>query len=219
MTFACVKEVRHLCTHAGSVEVDHATSAVLPNMETARNYTVNVAGKTSRSIGQLSKKVIFRMAAEEVPKDVHVVSVTKDSITLRWKPPLVVVPSRYLVTYKGRRVFLDEEGGTNIRQTPRGSNETAKTEMTIHGLRPHTTYYINLTAIPQDGRETPAVRLEIRTAVDGRNVSKFHRFFCTKFFVCFDSSLHDFSTEFHICDQKRNDPNSAEKSIGRIWPY
>ena len=38
--------------------------------------------------------------------------------------------------------------------------------MTLYGLRPHTTYNINLTAVPQDGRETPPVQLEIKTAVD-----------------------------------------------------
>lgn len=162
-----MKDVRHLCTHAGSVDVEHASSVLLANMEAGRNYTVNVAGKTARSVGQLSKTVVFRMTADEVPKDVQVVRVTKDSITLRWKPPLVVIPSRYHLSHKGKKVYLDEEGGTHIRQTPRDDNDTVRTEMTIRALRPHTTYSINLTAIPQDGHETPAVRLEVKTAVDG----------------------------------------------------
>ncbi|XP_055342450.1 tyrosine-protein phosphatase Lar-like isoform X3 [Paramacrobiotus metropolitanus] len=166
VSFSCVKEVRHLCTHAGSVDVDHATSVILPNMETGRNYTVIVAGKTTRSVGQSSKKVVFRMAPEEVPKDVHVVNVLKDSITIRWKPPLVVIPSRYMISWRGRKVFLDQDGSTQIRQMPKGSNETANTEITLNNLRPHTTYYIDLTAIPLDGREPPAVRLEVKTAID-----------------------------------------------------
>ena len=123
MSFQCVRDTRHLCTHAGTVDADHSTSTVLGNLEAGRNYTVYVAGKTAgRSVGQLSKKVVFRVAPEEVPKDVTVVSVTKDSITLRWKPPLVIVPSRYHVSFKGKKTFVDPEGRTQTRQMPRGAN-------------------------------------------------------------------------------------------------
>ncbi|XP_045516284.1 tyrosine-protein phosphatase Lar isoform X3 [Pieris brassicae] len=146
-----------------TVHVTH--SADLENLEKFAEYAIAVAAKLSDGLGRLSEKIKVKVRPEEVPLHLRAQDVSTHSMTLSWSPPLRLNPVSYKISYNAIKEFVDSVGMTQTQEIPKREIVVKhdRTSYSINDLSPFTTYYVNISAIPNDKSYRPPTKITVTT--------------------------------------------------------
>ncbi|XP_047503815.1 tyrosine-protein phosphatase Lar isoform X3 [Pieris napi] len=146
-----------------TVHVTHSTD--LENLEKFAEYAIAVAAKLSDGLGRLSEKIKVKVRPEEVPLHLRAQDVSTHSMTLSWSPPLRLNPVSYKISYNAIKEFVDSVGMTQTQEIPKREIVVKhdRTSYSINDLSPFTTYYVNISAIPNDKSYRPPTKITVTT--------------------------------------------------------
>ncbi|XP_066595289.1 tyrosine-protein phosphatase Lar isoform X3 [Prorops nasuta] len=140
-------------------------STDLVNLEKYTQYAITVAAKYKTGLGRLSEKVTVEVKPEDVPLDLRAPDSSTHSMTLSWSPPRRLNPINYKVSFDAIKEFVDSQGITQTQIVPRKELilDSQVTTTTINELQPFTTYNVNVSAVPPDGKYTPPAKITVTT--------------------------------------------------------
>ena len=139
-------------------------SADLINLEKYAQYTVAIAARFKNGLGRLSYKVTVEVKPEDVPLNLRAHDVSSHSMTLTWSPPIRLNPVKYRISYYAVKDFVDSQGITQKQMIPRRDFLSSQTNShTINELSPFTTYFVNISAVPNDYSYRPPTKITVTT--------------------------------------------------------
>lgn len=148
-------------------EVPLTWSAELTGLETNTMYAIRVAAYTNQGLGRLSELITVRTVPTDVPTQLRATDVTTHTMTLSWKPPTKLDPTRYRITYGANKEFYDSQG--LLQQLPIPTEtievESSVSSYKVDNLMPFTTYQVNITSVPLDESFRPPAKIVVTTAM------------------------------------------------------
>lgn len=140
-------------------------SADLVNLEKFAQYAVAIAARFKNGLGRLSEKVTVKVKPEDVPLKLRAHDVSTHSMTLTWEPPIRLNPINYKISFDAIKEFVDSQGITQTQIIPRRElilKQHIKSH-TINELSPFTTYFVNVSALPNDYSYRPPTKITVTT--------------------------------------------------------
>ncbi|CAD6197354.1 unnamed protein product [Caenorhabditis auriculariae] len=151
----------------------------LSNVEQTENFTcvaVSALGNIEATTTVIAKPL------PPAPKDVQVIAVTSESVTLRWEPPITDLPiSKYIVKYRQKSGLTTTSSSSSSTPSPtdsvafgyaesrtaRGKTlETLETNIVIDGLQPFQLYEFTVQTMSEVGPGVTSLPTEAQTAED-----------------------------------------------------
>ncbi|XP_054161906.1 tyrosine-protein phosphatase Lar-like isoform X2 [Oppia nitens] len=148
-------------------EVALTWSASITGLEPKTMYAIRVAAYTNQGLGRLSELITVRTDPTDVPLNLQALDVTTHTMTLTWKPPKKLEPTKYKITYGAHKEFYDSQGVLQrLPISPESIYVSSDvTEYRVNILMPFTTYQVNVTAIPSDETFRPPAKITVTTAM------------------------------------------------------
>ncbi|XP_065084231.1 tyrosine-protein phosphatase Lar isoform X2 [Ochlerotatus camptorhynchus] len=140
-------------------------SADLLNLEKFAQYAIAIAALYKNGPGRLSEKVTVKVKPEDVPLNLRAHDVSTHSMTLNWAPPIRLNPNNYKISFDAVKEFVDSQGIAQKQVLPKREIvlKSHVTSHTIGELSPFTTYFVNVSAIPNDYSYKPPTKITVTT--------------------------------------------------------
>jgi receptor-type tyrosine-protein phosphatase F len=140
-------------------------SVDLINLEKFAQYAIAIAARFKNGLGRLSEKVTVKVKPEDVPLNLRAHDVSTHSMTLTWAPPIRLNPINYKISYDAVKEFVDSQGMAQTQSIPRRDFVLSHhvRSHTINNLSPFTTYFVNVSAIPNDYTYRPPTKITVTT--------------------------------------------------------
>ncbi|XP_063702711.1 tyrosine-protein phosphatase Lar isoform X2 [Culicoides brevitarsis] len=140
-------------------------SVDLINLEKFAEYAVAIAARFRDGLGRLSEKITVRVKPEDVPLSLRAYDVSTHSMTLTWSPPIRLNPINYRISFDAVKEFVDSQGITQTQIIPKREIILKHhiRSHTINELSPFTTYFVNVSAVPNDYSYRPPTKITVTT--------------------------------------------------------